>query len=196
MIRWRSPCGAKDRKPMETDIYTPRLRLAAWTPENIDALIDLDADRLQHLLGARFPDPLRPTPQTDDVLVYMRNLLATDPDASAWPARYMIRLSDQLVIGSIGTGNPTGEPPTSVMGYGIYPEFEGHGYTTEAAQRLVAWAFEHREVAVVRATIHGTNIGSRRVATKAGLRPTGQQVTTDDGLLDVWEISRLQFESR
>ncbi len=180
---------------MEDDIRTSRLRLAAWTPENIDALIDRDVVRLNALLDARFPDPLRPTPETEDVLLYFRNLLATDEVARAWPARYMIRLDDQMVVGSIGTGFPTGEPATSVMGYGVYPEFEGMGYTTEAARGLVAWAFQHPSVAVVRATIHSGNIGSRRVATKAGLRPTGDQVTTDDGLLDVWEINRQKFES-
>jgi [ribosomal protein S5]-alanine N-acetyltransferase len=179
---------------MEDDIRTERLRLAAWTPENIDALIDRDAQRLNELLDARFPEPLRPTPETDDVLLYFRNLLATDQLARAWPARYMIRLDDQMVVGSIGTGFPTGDPPTSVMGYGVYPEFEGMGYASEAAQGLVAWAFQHPSVAVVRATIHSQNIGSRRVATKAGLRQTSQQVNTDDGLLDVWEITRAEFE--
>ena len=178
----------------EHDIRTARLRLAAWTPENIDALIDRDAGRLQELLGAQFPEPLRPTPETDDVLLYFRNLLATDDVARAWPARYMIRLDDQIVVGSIGTGFPTGEPATSVMGYGVYPEFEGLGYATEAVQGLVAWAFQHPDVAVVRATIHSQNTGSRRVATKAGFHQTDQQVTTDDGLLDVWEIDRAQFE--
>jgi RimJ/RimL family protein N-acetyltransferase len=80
------------------------------------------------------------------------------------------------------------------MGYGVYPEFEGLGYATEAARGLVAWAFEHPSVAVVRATIHSQNIGSRRVATKTGLRQTDQQVNTDDGVLDVWEIARAEFE--
>src|SRR5205823_841574 len=108
----------------------------------------------------------------------------------------IIRLEDQMVIGSAGTGFPTGEPPTSVMGYGVYPEFEGQGYATEAAMALMAWAFQHPNVAVVRATIHGKNEKSRRVATKIGLRRTGRQVTTDDGLLDVWEIERYRFESR
>lgn len=180
----------------EQDIPTARLRLAAWTPENIDAMIDRDAIRLLELLGARFPEPLRPTPETDDVLLFFRNLLATDELARAWPARYMIRLEDQMVVGSIGTGFPTGEPPTSVMGYGVYPEFEGHGYATEAAQGVVAWAFEHPAVAVVRATIHRLNLGSRRVAEKSGLHETGRQVQTDDGLLDVWEITRAEFERR
>ena len=175
---------------MDQEIRTPRLRLPPWTPENLDALIDLDAARLKELLGAQFPDPLRAPPETNDILLYMRNLLATDEVARAWPPRYMIRLDDQMVVGSAGTGFPTGEPPTSVMGYGVYPEFESMGYATEAAQGLVAWAFGHPTVTIVRATIHSQNIGSRRVATKSGLHPTGQQVTTDDGLLDVWEIHR------
>jgi RimJ/RimL family protein N-acetyltransferase len=195
MIRWLGD-EREGRQMTEQDIRTTRLRLAAWTPENIDAMIDRDATRLRELLGAQFPPPLRPAPETDDVLLFFRNLLATDELARAWPARYMIRLEDQMVLGSIGTGFPTGEPPTSVMGYGVYPEFEGQGYATEAAQGVVQWAFEHPTVAVVRATIHRTNRGSRRVAAKCGLRETGQQVTTDDGLLDVWEITRAEFERR
>ncbi len=193
IIRWVD--GAREGwKTLEPDIRTARLRLATWTPDNIDALIDRDIARLTQLLGAQFPEPLRPAPETDDVLLYFRNLLATDELARAWPARYMIRLDDQMVVGSIGTGFPTGEPPTSVMGYGVYPEFEGKGYATEAARGIVAWAFSHPATAVVRATIHSQNIGSRRVATKSGLAPTGRQVTTDDGLLDVWEIERSKFE--
>lgn len=181
---------------MERDIVTPRLRLAAWTPENLEALMALDAATLRDLLAARFPEPLRAPPETDDILQFMRNLLATDAVARAWPPRFIIRLADQMVVGSAGTGFPTGEPPVSVMGYGIYPEFEGNGYATEAARGLVAWAFEHPSVATVRATIHSWNVRSRRVASKAGLRETGAHVTTDDGLLDIWEISRADFERR
>lgn len=195
MIRWLGD-EREGRQMTEQDIRTARLRLAAWTPENIDAMIDRDAARLRELLGAQFPPPLRPAPETDDVLLFFRNLLATDELARAWPARYLIRLEDQMVLGSIGTGFPTGAPPTSVMGYGVYPEFEGQGYATEAAQGVVRWAFEHPTVAVVRATIHRTNLGSRRVAEKCGLRETGRQVTTDDGLLDVWEITRAEFDRR
>ncbi len=179
---------------MMSDIRTARLRLAAWTPENLDALIDLNAVRLEELLGAQFPVPLRAPPETDDILLFMRNLLATDEIARAWPPRFIIRLEDELVVGSAGTGFPTGDPATSVMGYGVYPEFEGRGYATETARALVAWAFQHPETAVVRATVHGENVGSRRVVMKAGLDQTGDQLFTDDGLLDVWEIERAHFE--
>lgn len=181
---------------MESDIRTARLRLAAWTPKNLDALMALDGEQLLELLHAQFPEPVRAPPETDDILLFMRNLLVTDAVARAWPPRFIIRLADEMVVGSAGTGFPTGEPPTSVMGYGIYPEFEGHGYATEAAQGLVAWAFAHPSVAVVRATIHAWNAASRRVAVKTGLRETGRRLTTDDGVLDVWEIERADHEQR
>jgi RimJ/RimL family protein N-acetyltransferase len=178
---------------LASDIQTPRLRLAAWTPANLDALMELDAVRLKDLLDAQFPDPLRAPPETDDILLFMRNLLATDELARAWPPRFIIRVEDQMVVGSAGTGFPTGDPATSVIGYGVYPEFEGCGFATEAARGLVAWAFHHPETDVVRATVHGENVGSRRVVTKSGLRETGDQLFTDDGLLDVWEIDRAYF---
>ena len=98
-----------------------------------------------------------------------------------------------MVVGSAGTGCPTGEPATSVMGYGIYPEFEGRGYATETARGLIVWAFQQPATEVVRATVHGDNLGSRRVVMKSGLHEIGEQLFTDDGLLDVWEIGRAHF---
>ena len=194
MIRWSS-IEREERKIMATDIQTPRLRLTAWTPENLDALMELDAGRLKDLLGAQFPDPLRAPPETDDILLFMRNLLANDDQARAWPPRFIIRVADQMVVGSAGVGFPSGKPATSVMGYGVYPEFEGRGFATEAARGLVTWAFLHPATEVVRATVHGENVGSRRVVAKSGLRETGAQLFTDDGLLDVWEIDRAHFET-
>lgn len=74
-------------------------------------------------------------------------------------------------VGSAGY-TVTDETPVGKMvgaGYFIYPKFWGKGYTTEAFQRVLAFAFSENNVYRVSTGCLAENVGSERVMQKCGL---------------------------
>lgn len=167
-----------------TEIQTERLRLVPMTVDAIDALIADDRVTLEAEVGAAFPDPLAPPPETGDVLDLFRELASRETE---WTPRFIVLRDPPTVVGSGGAMAPDPDG-RCVVGYGIYPEHEGNGYATEATLGLIAAYREHVDVKTIAATIHPYNLASRRVAEKAGMRVTGQVIDPRDGRLDVWEI--------
>jgi RimJ/RimL family protein N-acetyltransferase len=51
--------------------------------------------------------------------------------------------------------------------------WQGHGIASEAARAVVGW-LERRGVAIITAHIHPDHHAAAAVATRAGLRPTGE----------------------
>lgn len=168
-----------------SDIQTERLRLAPMTVAAIDALIAEDRPALEAEVGAAFPEPLAPPPETGDVLAFFRDLAAEETD---WAPRFIVLREPPTVLGSGGAMAPDVDG-RCVVGYGVYPEHEGNGYATEALVGMIATLTGHVDVSTVVATIHPHNSASRRVAEKAGMRVTGQMIDPKEGLLDVWEIT-------
>lgn len=74
-------------------------------------------------------------------------------------------------VGSIGYTVLNDTPVGKIVhaGYFIYPEFWGKGYTTEAFQRVLAFAFSDNNVYRVSTGCLAENIGSERVMQKCGL---------------------------
>ena len=60
------------------------------------------------------------------------------------------------------------------IGYGVLPEYEGKGYTTEAVRAMVQWAFEDARVEYVEAETEPGNKASQRVLEKNVFFPCGQ----------------------
>ncbi len=173
-------------------LWTPRLELVAWTVPFVDALIAQDRAALRRLVDATFPEPFAPPPETGDVLIFFREMLASDPVWQDFPPRLLVRRADRAAIGAAGIAGPPDDAGMVLLGYGIYPEFERQGFATEAAVCLIDWALERDGVDRVRATIKPDNPASRRVAAKAGMRQCGLIEHTDDGPLELWEIDRLR----
>lgn len=166
------------------EIVTERLRLAPMTVEAIDALISGDRGTLEAEVGAAFPEPLAPPPETGDVLEHFREIVSRGTE---WGPRFIVLRDPPTVVGS-GGAMPPDPDGRCVVGYGIYPEHEGNGYATEATLGLIAAYREHVDVTTIAATIHPYNLASRRVVEKAGMRVTGQVMDPGEGLLDVWEV--------
>ncbi len=61
------------------------------------------------------------------------------------------------MIGNAGFKGPADSTGTVEIAYGITPGFEGHGYATEAATALVAFAFEAPLIAVRAHTLPSIN---------------------------------------
>lgn len=119
-------------------------------------------------------------------------------DLHPWQTYWLVVISESDDLGhrggKIGAGligfkgylNPRGEVE---VGYGIAPQFQGMGYTTEALRALCSWAFKDPACRAVTATTV-VNPASNRVLHKAG----AQIVDAHEGKMD-WKIYRLGFQS-
>jgi len=93
-------------------------------------------------------------------------------------------------IGTCGFKGPPGIGGVVEIAYGVDVEHQGRGYATEAAEALVAVAFDDERVHRVRAHTLPEANGSTRVLTKCGFRCVGEVVDPEDGLVWRWERSR------
>ena len=171
------------------DIATERLDLPPLSAEAIEALIDGDGERLTALTGAVFPLPVRAPPLMEDALPFFRDRLRDEPSVAPWFARLIVRRETREAVGSVGLNGPPDAEGMVLAGYSVYPEFQGHGYATEAMRALVAWALAQPGVTRVRATIPPGNAPSLRVAEKAGMRLVGTERDDEVGEVQVWEIA-------
>jgi len=72
------------------------------------------------------------------------------------------------------------------LGYTFDATFWGHGYATEAAQCVFAYARDVLKLSRVISVIDGNNARSQRVAERCGLRRTGGRIDNFGRLLDVY----------
>jgi len=168
-------------------LETTHLRLAPWAPEHLLAMID-GAERFEADAGVRLADGLREMFVSGEVspawIAHLRNAPGPDP----WTLGFAVvhREADR-VIGSAGfKGAPDGDGVVEIA-YGIVPSHEGHGYATEAARALVAFALERVDVTSIRAHTKPENNASGRVLAKCGFQHVGEVEDPEDGRVWRWE---------
>jgi ribosomal-protein-alanine N-acetyltransferase len=76
-----------------------------------------------------------------------------------------------------------------LIGYAMYPQFEGRGYATEAVRAMVEWAFHQPGVRLVRALAPVWNTPALRVAENVGMRPVATGEDDDVGEVLVYAVS-------
>ena len=75
----------------------------------------------------------------------------SDPGNRVWYAPWSMVLKDaQEYVGDLGFKGPVKKHAVEI-GYGVLPEYEGQGYTTEAVQAMTQWAFQQKDVVFVEA---------------------------------------------
>ena len=95
----------------------------------------------------------------------------------------------------VGTVGFKGKPRdgSCEIGYSVLLGFEGFGYATEAARRLIEWAFEHPEIEAVAAETLPDLAGSIRVMEKCGMRFVGEGTPEGDVRTVRYAVSRAEF---
>ena len=78
-------------------------------------------------------------------------------------------------VGGIGLAGLPDNAGTTEMGYAIDQKFEGQGIATEAVQGLTDWAFQDKELVILRAETPVDNMGSQRVLEKNNFKKTGEK---------------------
>lgn len=111
---------------------------------------------------------------------------ATSPDP--WIHGFSINNRDSdVIIGECGFKAPPCSEGIVEIAYHVFPDHQGHGYATEAATAMAAYAFTHEAVRVVRAHTLREKNASTRVLTKCGFQLIGEVEDPDDGLVWRWE---------
>ena len=96
-----------------------------------------------------------------------------DPENRIWYAPWRMALKDGTpYIGDLCFKGPAKNHSVEI-GYGIQPEYEGQGYTTEAVRAMTRWAFGQKDVVFVEAETDPDNGASQRVLEKCGFVPDG-----------------------
>lgn len=146
----------------ELEIKTKRMTLRPMPDSEIEALMEhIDDDELRAAYGEMLDGCKR------------------DPENRIWYAPWKMTLKDsQEFIGDLCFKGPVKNHSVEI-GYGIQPEYEGHGYTTEALQALTKWAFGQKDVVFVEAETAPDNKASQRVLEKCGFVPDG--MTGEEG---------------
>ena len=170
-------------------IATDRLELPPLSAVAVQALIDGDGERLTALTGAVFPLPAQAPELMRDALPWIRDRLREEPDIGPWWVRLIVRRDTREAVGTAGLSGRPDAGGTVETGYSVSPEFQGHGYATEAVRAIVAWVLAQPGVTRVRAKIPPRNAPSLRVAEKAGMRLVGTDTDEEIGEVQVWEIA-------
>ena len=113
--------------PGAVTLLTDRLELIPLATSALDALIKRDRAQLEAVTGAHFPVTSCAPPLMEDALMSIREHVLTenqDPRNSPWLA---ISRTTRDAVGSVGFSRSAKDGGTLLVGYSIYPEFEGRG---------------------------------------------------------------------
>ena len=166
-------------------MQTKNLRLLQQTPAHWRALIE-GADIYEQRFGLRLADGVRDFLSAASPKFLARILSAESADP--WRDGFIVLLgNDNLAVGTCGYKGPPGPDGVVEIGYGIAPAFQGRGFATEAAQALVAHAFNSGLVRTVRAHTSPEPNASSRVLQKCGFARIGEVIEPEDGLVWRWE---------
>jgi RimJ/RimL family protein N-acetyltransferase len=147
------------------EIRTPRLRLRSWRDDDFEAYAAMNADpRVMEF----FPGVVsREESQTRFALGQAR---MAEHRYGFWPVEV---IGGAPFIGMVGLANPDFSAPflpAVEIGWRLAAEHWGRGYATEAARAVLAYGFERLALSEIVAFTTPTNVRSRRVMDKLGMR--------------------------
>jgi [ribosomal protein S5]-alanine N-acetyltransferase len=157
-------------------LETPRLKLLPFTLE-LKKVTLFERDRLPEMLGVAVPDAW-PGADMLEALPHFIEAMEQDPLGRVWDG-IILHKADRVAIGGIGFHGPPDEAGMVEIGYNIIPAYEGQGYATEMARRVIDWALQTPGIERITAQCLDDNIGSIRVLEKVGMHrlpPEGQML--------------------
>ena len=166
-------------------IQTPRLKLIALSQDQLQLYLT-NLPRLEDELGLSIIKDEGDAAVIRAINIKLSKMAQINPAQHLWLTYWVMAVPDSLygagMAGFKGIPNEKGEVE---IGYGIAPEFRRRGYTTEAVQALIQWAFQHPQCTAVLADTDPANIPSQRVLAKVGMHIYAE---TDDSLW--WRIDK------
>ncbi|NND67056.1 MAG: GNAT family N-acetyltransferase [Halioglobus sp.] len=146
---------------------TARLQLRQWREDDLPhfAAINADPEVMRY-----FPAPLS-REESDHMATRCRELKAT----RGWGLWAVEELDTRRFIGFVGLHEPSHDLPFAPcveIGWRLAREFWGRGYATEAARRVLRYAFERLALDEIVSFTSVINLPSRAVMERLGLRNT------------------------
>ena len=149
----------------------------------LDPLEPADAHELASLLDDRnLHEFIGGEPLTEPALeARYHRLVAGAPSGSGvtWLNWTIRRRADGQAV---GTAQATVVDRDAALAWVVASKWQGRGYASDVARALVAWA--EREGLTASASVHPRHTASERVASRAGLRPTGDWAADER----VWRV--------
>jgi ribosomal-protein-alanine N-acetyltransferase len=164
------------------ELETQRLKLIPFTLE-LKKVALTERARLAEMLGVAIPDAW-PGADMLEALPHFIEVMQQDPAGLVWDG-IIIHKADRVAIGGIGFHGPPDAAGMVEIGYNIIPAYEGQGYATEMARRVIEWALQTPGIQVITAECLDDNIGSIRVLEKVGMRRLAPQ-----GNMLKWELRK------
>jgi RimJ/RimL family protein N-acetyltransferase len=161
------------------ELSTPRLLLRAATPEMARADERRDAVELRQLVGAFVPQDWPPALYGEDRARFISAHAAT-PDRLGWHGWYFSLAGEKALMGVASVTWPSPEGDVEA-GYAILDRYRGQGYTPEAINALIDWAFKNPQVRRIVAHTFPHYIPALRVLEKAGFT---RALLTSDGICE------------
>jgi RimJ/RimL family protein N-acetyltransferase len=170
-------------------LLTERLRLIPITLEAMEAVLDHDKQRAEHLVGARFPAGWPDDPLLDVGFPYSRAAIRAAPETRLWGDSLVVLRGEPRVVGSVVFH---GRPREGVaeIGYSIEHGSRGNGLATEATRACVDWALAEVGVAAVQATTFPWHVASLGVIRNLGMCQVATREHDTLGELLVFERRR------
>lgn len=141
-----------------------------------DPVLKTKRMRIQPMSDREIEELIR-TSDSDELRSAYREMLdgcRRDPEHRIWYAPWKMALKNgPAYIGDLCFKGPARDSAVEI-GYGILPEYEGNGYTTEAVRAMTRWAFD-RSVVFVEAETEPENKASQRILENAGSSPMGRE---------------------
>jgi ribosomal-protein-alanine N-acetyltransferase len=162
------------------DIQTERLRLIALTAEQLRLYL-ADPQELERELGF----PISRLVITDRVRraigMKLSKMALADEKNHPWYTYWLVVVtSEPFGAGLVGFKGYPDESGEAEIGYGIDPNHQDEGYTTEAVKAMIDWAFQEPHcTSVIAPNTQKSNPASNRVLEKVGMRICQE---TDDAL--------------
>lgn len=146
----------------------------AADPAYMDAMVSGDWSRVADVVHRRVGRELKAVPVSIDEL--------------GWGGYFVVDAATRVVVGSCAFKGEPASDGTVEIAYLTYPEFEGKGYATAMARRLVDLAAGGAAVRRVVAHTLPHASASTRVLEKSGMTFAGEVMDPDDGRVWRWRV--------
>ena len=158
-------------------LRTKRLGLRSWRDDDLELALALWGDphvmRLVDVRGALTPEQVRE--RLDQEIANEKFFRV-----QYWP---IFALADDAHVGCCGLRPREPRKGVYELGFHIRSPLWGQGYAFEAAQAVVAYAFDHLGVRTIFAGHNPRNAASRRLMDKLGFAYVGDELYPPTGLL-------------
>ena len=154
--------GSDASRFVEEQIESQRLMLRELTVDTMRAIVDGDASAAA---------PASPDYPPAGSLIGLRiRLEKAVLGHMSGPWFQIVRRVDGVAIGDLNFHDPPNDVGEVVAGMELVPSSQGCGLGTEGLAMACAWALAQPGVRSVRGDIHESNLASRRMAEKVGMR--------------------------